>query len=62
MAQDNVEVMQHLGFDRFCIAGHDRGAAAANLTGAQWGGTRCPDGTTSDHASLNGIVSNACPT
>ena len=29
MAQDNVEVMKHLGFDRFCVAGHDRGARAA---------------------------------
>jgi haloacetate dehalogenase len=25
MAQDNVEVMQHLGFSEFCVAGHDRG-------------------------------------
>jgi len=29
MAQDNVEVMQHLGFDQFCVAGHDRGGRAA---------------------------------
>jgi haloacetate dehalogenase len=29
MAQDQVEVMQHLGFERFCVAGHDRGARAA---------------------------------
>ena len=29
MAQDNVEVMKHLGFDRFCVAGHDRGGRAA---------------------------------
>jgi haloacetate dehalogenase len=29
MAQDNVEVMKHLGFDRFSVAGHDRGARAA---------------------------------
>jgi haloacetate dehalogenase len=26
MAQDQVEVMAALGFDRFCAAGHDRGA------------------------------------
>lgn len=26
MAQDQVDVMQHLGFDRFMVAGHDRGA------------------------------------
>jgi haloacetate dehalogenase len=26
MAQDNVEVMAKLGFDKFCVAGHDRGA------------------------------------
>jgi haloacetate dehalogenase len=26
MANDNVEVMQHFGFDRFQVAGHDRGA------------------------------------
>jgi haloacetate dehalogenase len=29
MAQDNIEVMKHLGFDRFCVAGHDRGGRAA---------------------------------
>jgi haloacetate dehalogenase len=29
MAQDNVEVMQALGFDRFAVAGHDRGARVA---------------------------------
>ena len=29
MAQDNVEVMKDLGFDRFCVAGHDRGGRAA---------------------------------
>lgn len=29
MAQDQVEVMQHLGFERFFVAGHDRGARAA---------------------------------
>ena len=26
MGQDNVEVMRRLGFDRFAVAGHDRGA------------------------------------
>lgn len=29
MAQDNVEVMRSLGFDRFQVAGHDRGARVA---------------------------------
>jgi len=29
MAQDQVEVMAHLGFGRFCVAGHDRGARTA---------------------------------
>ncbi len=29
MAQDQVEVMQHLGFDKFCVAGHDRGGRTA---------------------------------
>jgi haloacetate dehalogenase len=29
MAQDQVEVMRHLGFERFCVAGHDRGGRAA---------------------------------
>jgi haloacetate dehalogenase len=29
MAQDQVEVMQQLGFDRFSVAGHDRGARTA---------------------------------
>ena len=29
MAQDNVEVMQQLGFERFGVAGHDRGARVA---------------------------------
>lgn len=29
MAQDQVEVMAHLGFDRFALAGHDRGARVA---------------------------------
>ena len=24
-----VEVMQHLGFDKFCVAGHDRGGRTA---------------------------------
>jgi haloacetate dehalogenase len=30
MAQDQVEVMEHLGFRRFVVAGHDRGARAAH--------------------------------
>lgn len=29
MAQDQVEVMQHLGFTEFFVAGHDRGARTA---------------------------------
>ena len=29
MAQDQVDVMRHLGFDRFRVAGHDRGARTA---------------------------------
>lgn len=29
MAQDQVDVMTHLGFDKFCVAGHDRGGRAA---------------------------------
>ena len=29
MANDNVEVMQALGFERFSVAGHDRGARVA---------------------------------
>src|SRR5262249_19863741 len=29
MARDQVEVMRQLGFDRFCVAGHDRGARCA---------------------------------
>jgi haloacetate dehalogenase len=29
MAQDQVDVMQHLGFERFFVAGHDRGARTA---------------------------------
>lgn len=29
MAQDQVETMQALGFDRFCVAGHDRGGRVA---------------------------------
>jgi haloacetate dehalogenase len=29
MAQDQVDVMAHLGFDTFCVAGHDRGARTA---------------------------------
>jgi haloacetate dehalogenase len=29
MAQDQVEVMEHLGFERFYVVGHDRGARCA---------------------------------
>lgn len=29
MAQDQVDVMSHLGFEKFCVAGHDRGGRAA---------------------------------
>jgi len=30
MAEDNVEVMRNLGFDRWCVAGHDRGGRVAH--------------------------------
>ncbi len=30
MAADQVEVMQSLGFDKFAVAGHDRGARVAH--------------------------------
>jgi haloacetate dehalogenase len=30
MAQDQVEVMQHLGFERFALVGHDRGGRVAH--------------------------------
>jgi len=30
MAQDQVEVMKQLGFDRWCVAGHDRGGRVAH--------------------------------
>ncbi len=30
MAQDQVEVMQRLGFDQFAVVGHDRGARVAH--------------------------------
>lgn len=30
MAQDQVDVMAHLGFKQFCVAGHDRGARTAH--------------------------------
>ena len=29
MGQDQIDVMAHLGFDKFCVAGHDRGARTA---------------------------------
>ncbi|MCA1667006.1 MAG: alpha/beta hydrolase [Thermomicrobia bacterium] len=29
MARDQIAVMRHLGFDRFCVAGHDRGGRVA---------------------------------
>ncbi len=29
MAQDQLDVMDHLGFGRFCVAGHDRGGRTA---------------------------------
>jgi haloacetate dehalogenase len=30
MAQDQVEVMRHLGFEKFAVVGHDRGGRAAH--------------------------------
>jgi haloacetate dehalogenase len=30
MAQDQVDVMKHLGFDKFAVVGHDRGGRAAH--------------------------------
>jgi haloacetate dehalogenase len=30
MAQDQIDVMRHLGFDRFALVGHDRGGRAAH--------------------------------
>jgi len=30
MAQDMVEVMRHLGFESFCVVGHDRGGRVAH--------------------------------
>jgi haloacetate dehalogenase len=30
MAQDQIEVMKHLGFDKFALVGHDRGGRAAH--------------------------------
>ena len=29
MAQDQVDVMRHLGLEQFAVAGHDRGARTA---------------------------------
>jgi haloacetate dehalogenase len=30
MAQDQLEVMQRLGFERFAVVGHDRGGATSS--------------------------------
>lgn len=30
MAQDQIEVMRHLGFEKFALVGHDRGGRAAH--------------------------------
>ena len=30
MAQDQVEVMKHFGFDKFPVVGHDRGGRIAD--------------------------------
>ena len=30
MAQDHIDVMAHLGFSGFCVAGHDRGGRVAH--------------------------------
>lgn len=30
MAQDQLALMQHLGFERFCVVGHDRGGRVAH--------------------------------
>jgi haloacetate dehalogenase len=38
MAQDQVEVMTALGFDRFGVAGHDRGARVAHRMALDHGG------------------------
>ena len=29
MARDQISIMRHLGFERFCVAGHDRGGRCA---------------------------------
>jgi haloacetate dehalogenase len=34
MAQDQVEVMRHFGFEKFAVAGHDRGARVAHRMAA----------------------------
>jgi haloacetate dehalogenase len=39
MAQDQVEVMQRLGFERFALVGHDRGGRAATSRGSRGGQT-----------------------
>jgi pimeloyl-ACP methyl ester carboxylesterase len=37
LALDQVETMASLGFDRFAVAGHDRGARVAQRAGASVG-------------------------
>ncbi len=32
MGQDQIDVMEHLGFKQFCVAGHDRGATRCQCT------------------------------
>lgn len=39
MGEDNVEVMAHFGFDRFQVAGHDRGARVAFRMALDFPGT-----------------------
>lgn len=35
-ARDQIEVMKALGFNRFCIAGHDRGGRVAHRLAVDW--------------------------
>jgi haloacetate dehalogenase len=37
MAGDQMEVMQQLGFDRFCVVGHDRGGRVAHRMALDYG-------------------------